>query len=228
MDLLSMFLLGFLGTAHCLGMCGPLILALSSKGPRFGGQLAYHLGRVVTYSMIGATSAAAGAGLMRWTAEAAADSADTLGVVTRVQVLVSLLSALVLLAFGLMRLQIIREPMWLAAASPGRLPLLGRSHRWALARGDGAGMFILGLIFGLLPCGLSYAAFARVLTVGSMVDGAGLVAAFGVGTIPGLLLLGTGGAAWARRHQRWADLLSGLILIAMALSVGLDGLQALL
>ena len=55
-----------------------------------------------------------------------------------------------------------------------------------------------------------------------------LVAAFGLGTIPGLLLLGTGGAAFARKHRRLMDLAAGVLLIGMALSVGIDAAQALM
>lgn len=221
-DVASMLLLGLLGTAHCLGMCGPLVLTLPAGA---AGHLAYHLGRVVTYSALGALAAALGAGLRLL---AAGGGADPLGAVTRLQVIVSLVAALVLLALGLTRLGVIREPPILSVAGTGRVPGL----RWLQRRATGGGrralpLLGLGLLLGLLPCGLSYAAFARALAAPGPLEGALLALAFGLGTVPGLALLGTGAAAVARRHRRLADLLAGVLLVGMAASLGVDAVRAL-
>lgn len=219
----SMLLLGLLGTGHCLGMCGPLVLALPGRGRALLRHLAYHLGRIATYTAIGALLAALGAGLRG----AAAGGADPLGSVARLQVVLSILAATVLLVLGLARLGILREPGFLSLANPGRVP--GFRALQARATGSGAlpAVFALGLLLGLLPCGLSYAAFARVLTAEGPAQGALLVAAFGLGTLPGLLLLGTSGAAIAQRHRKLADLLAGVLLIGMAASIALDAIGAL-
>jgi len=222
-DLMSMLLLGLLGTGHCLGMCGPLVLALPGSSRGFRVHLAYHLGRVTTYVVVGSLVAGLGVGIRHVVGE----GDDPLGAVTRLQVIISIVSAFLLLTLGLARLGIIREPELLSVAAPTKVP--GFRAIQERARGDGGliFVFILGLLLGLLPCGLSYAAFARVLTAGGVLDGAALIAAFGLGTMPGLLVLGTGGAAIARRHRRLADLLAGVLLVGMAISVGVDAAQAL-
>lgn len=224
MTIPSMLLLGLLGTGHCLGMCGPLVLSLPFAERGFWAHLVYHLGRVTTYVAVGAAVAALGAGLRL---AAAGSGGDPLGTVARLQVVISLIAALLLLAFGLARLGVVREPSLLSLASPGRVPGFHRLRERLAERGGLAPTFLLGLLLGLLPCGLSYAAFSRVLAAPDPLTGALMVAAFGLGTIPGLLILGTGGATFARKHRRLADILAGLLLVGMAVSMGVDALGAL-
>lgn len=202
-------------------MCGPLVLALPGRQGRVTAQLLYHLGRVTTYSLLGGVVGATGAGLSR-----ATGAAGGLDWVARLQVSCSLVAAAVLLLFGLARLGITAEPAWLGAANPARIPGFRRVRQ--SAADSGGGIFLLGLMLGLLPCGLSYAAFARALPAGGPLEGALLVAGFGLGTVPGLLLLGTAAAPLARRYARWLDVLSGLLLVALAVSLAADALTAAL
>lgn len=222
-DVVSMVLLGVLGTGHCLGMCGPLVLALPGSSKGLVVHISYHLGRVTTYVLLGGLLAGLGA----WLRDMAGSGDDPLGTVARLQVIISLVSALLLLALGLVRLGIVREPAILSVATPSKVPGFRSIQERAIGGGSPVFVFMLGLLLGLLPCGLSYAAFARVLSASDALDGAMLVAAFGLGTVPGLLILGTGGAALARRHRRLADLLAGVLLIGMAISIGVDAVQAL-
>jgi len=74
----------------------------------------------------------------------------------------------------------------------------------------------LGLLLGFLPCGLSYGAFAQALGTGSASAGALLALAFAAGTVPGLLLLGTGLSAIFRRYRRPSDIIAGLLMLLMA------------
>ena len=224
-DPVSMFLLGLVGTGHCIGMCGPLVLAIPAREGRLVPHLLYHLGRLSTYAGIGALVGGAGAALSRVAASA---GGDPLRLVARVQVGFSLLAGAFLLAFGLMRLGILREPAWMAAAVPTRIPGFGRVRRDVMARGGGLPVFVFGLMMGLLPCGLSYAAFALALTSGGGASGAVLLLCFGFGTVPGLLVVGTGASGLLRRYRGYSDLLSGVLLIGMSVSIGVDALQALL
>lgn len=222
-EVVSMVLLGVLGTGHCLGMCGPLVLALPGSARGLAVHVSYHLGRVTTYVIVGGLLAGLGA----WLRDFAGSGDDPLGTVTRLQVIISLVSSLLLLALGLVRLGIVREPAMLSVATPSKVPGFRSIQKRAMGGGSPIFVFALGLLLGLLPCGLSYAAFARVISAQDALDGAMLVAAFGLGTVPGLLILGTGGAALARRHRRLADLLAGVLLIGMAISIGVDAVQAL-
>lgn len=223
-DLYSMFLLGVFGTGHCIGMCGPLVFAFPGRSGKLSSHLFYHGGRLLTYTLVGAAMGAAGAGL-EWIARAA--GGDPLLWMARIQILLSMVAAGFLLLFGLARIGLLPEPQWLSQADPSRVPVLGRLAGAGSAADSRMGLFALGLALGLLPCGLSFGAFARALAAGGAGAGAVMVLAFGAGTLPGLLLVGAGASSIARRYRKHSDVLSGILMILMALSIGADAVQAL-
>jgi len=94
--------------------------------------------------------------------------------------------------------------------------------------GSRASVFLFGLMMGFLPCGLSYAAFARALASGGFLEGGLLLLCFGLGTVPGLFLVGTGASGFVRRYRQYSDLLSGMLMIGIAVSLAADALQAML
>jgi len=217
-------MLGLLGTGHCIGMCGPLIVALPGQTGRFSAHLAYHAGRLITYTLIGALMGALGGGLIRL---ASVLGSDPMVWMARTQLGIGLLAGLFLLFFGLSRLGFIAEPDWLAVASPSSMPgWRGLMSRVADRRSNGD-LFLMGLILGGLPCGLSYAAFAKALSAGGMMAGAAMALVFGLGTLPGLLAVGAGAAALLRRYRRQADLLAGLIMLGMAAMLLVNVLEAM-
>lgn len=211
-DLSSMFLLGLLGTGHCLGMCGPLVFALPGQVGRFRAHLAYHAGRLGTYTLVGLAMGGLG-GLMRFLAGRAA--ADPLTGVAAVQIAFGLLAGVLLAVLGLARLGLIGEPVWMTGGGLARLPGIGALLRRA-GQGTAPAMLVSGAVMGFLPCGLSFGAFSRVLAIDDPLQGAALTFAFGVGTLPGLLLLGSGLAPLIRRFRRHSDILAGILMIGMA------------
>jgi sulfite exporter TauE/SafE len=217
-DLISLFLLGLLGTGHCIGMCGPLIVAFPGRTGRFSSHLYYHFGRLITYSGIGIIMGSAGSGLAML---AAITGGDHLQFVTRVQVALSLLAALFLIYFGLCQLGFFKQPQWMQLASPEKIPGYKKIIRLAFVKQQTLEMFLTGLLMGLLPCGLSYAAFARAIAAGTPFQGLLMLVTFGLGTLPGLLLIGTGATSLARRYQRHFDIIAGLLMIAMGLSLSI-------
>jgi sulfite exporter TauE/SafE len=222
LDGIGMLLLGLLGTGHCLGMCGPLVFAFPGRTGRMASHLWYHLGRAATYVVIGGVMGGVGGAL------AGLDGGAALGRLAGIQIGLSLAAGLFLLVFGLIRLGLLREPHWLAALSPERIPGFGGIMEGALRSDRPAAFAALGLVLGLLPCGLSYAAFSRALAAGGFAGGAFLAAAFAAGTLPGLLLLGTGASAFIRRYRRQSDLLSGAVMFLMAVDLVYDAITALL
>jgi hypothetical protein len=80
-------------------------------------------------------------------------------------------------------------------------------------------------MMGFLPCGLSFAAFSRAIAAGGAISGAILVFAFSLGTIPGLMLLGTAASGIVRRYQKQSDMLAGLLMIYMAADLALKALS---
>ncbi len=217
-DAVGMLILGFLGTGHCLGMCGPLVFAFPGRTGRMLPHLWYHLGRAATYTLLGGVMGGIGDAISGLGGDAA------LARLTGIQVGLSFAAAVFLLVFGLIRLGLLREPQWLVALSPERIPGFGRVIKRALGADNAPAFLALGLMLGLLPCGLSYAAFTRCLAARGAARGALLAAAFAVGTVPGLLLLGTGLSALIRRYRRPSEILSGALMLLMAVDLGYDAL----
>lgn len=205
------FLLGLAGSLHCAGMCGPLAMALPATGGGRGGfwagRLAYNGGRLVTYSLLGLVLGLVGkslalAGVQRWVSIVA-------GVVV--------LSGLWLAAEGRVGLPMARGVLWIKRCLGGLL-----RHRTA------PGAFLLGMVNGLLPCGLVYAAGAGAVAAGSWLEGVAYMGVFGLGTFPMMLALGLSGRAlslpWRLRLQRWVPWSIGMVgalLVLRGLSLGI-------
>ena len=176
-DLWTAFLLGLVGSLHCAGMCGPLALALPAAGnttPGYVlGRVAYNAGRIVTYCLMGIVFGLAGrtflmAGLQRWVSIA-------LGV------------ALLLGLFASRKLALSRPVTSLVNQLKSRMSVL-------LRRRSLTALTVLGLLNGLLPCGLVYVACAGAAATGGMAAGAQYMAAFGVGTVPMMLAISLSGS----------------------------------
>jgi len=223
-DTIALFMLGLLGTGHCIGMCGPLVVALPGQTGRWSAHLAYHAGRLITYGVIGASMGAAGGGLIGL---ASAVGGNPLVWITRGQVGISLLAGLFLLFFGLSRLGFVAEPRWLAVAMPNRMPGWRRLMSRAPALRSNLDLFLMGMFLGGLPCGLSYAAFAKALSGAQMLSGAVTALVFGLGTLPGLLAVGVGAAVFLNRFRQQADILAGLIMIGMAATLIVKALETI-
>ena len=223
-DAAALFMLGLLGTGHCIGMCGPLVVALPGQARRLSAHLVYHAGRLTTYAFIGAVMGAAGSGMRRL---AAVVGGDPMLWMSRVQVGIGLVAGVFLFAFGLSRMGFLSEPRWLAIAVPQRMPGWRGLTTKAVDQRSNTDLFLMGLILGGLPCGLSYAAFARALADARMLPGAAMTLIFGVGTLPGLLTVGVGAAVFFRRYRRLSDILAGLIMLGMAATLIVGALESI-
>ncbi len=223
-DLISIFMMGLLGTAHCLGMCGPIIFAFPGRIGRFRAHLWYHAGRLGTYTLCGAIMGGIGSGLLQIPAQV---TPSPLKWMLGMQMALSTVAAGIMLCLGLMRIGLLREPAWLAWASPQKLPGLDRFLKHLMATPSGPGMMLLGGLLGFIPCGLSYAAFAAALPSGGIWQGGRLLLVFSLGTLPGLLLLGSGLTGLLRKYRIQMDLLTGLVMIAVAIRMLLKSFQAI-
>ncbi|RJQ75434.1 MAG: sulfite exporter TauE/SafE family protein [Desulfobacteraceae bacterium] len=215
-DHLSMFLLGLMGSGHCLGMCGPLVIVLPGSYRGWQAHAMYHAGRLITYTAAGGVLGALGQGLVRLSI---LTPHDTLVWAGRIQMAISLPVALFLLVLGLNRVGLLDEPGWMTRAAPQCIPGYGRVFQRVLNRQGAGWLFPMGLMLGFLPCGLSYGAFARALPAGGAGQGALLAAFFGLGTLPALMLLGTGAGLLWQRFRPQAEIMAGLIMLGMAVSL---------
>jgi uncharacterized protein len=222
-DILSLFFLGLTGTGHCIGMCGPLVVAIPGRTQRFSAHLFYHFGRTITYVSIGTLMGGLGVGIA---GIASKIGSDPLLVFAKIQVVFSLAASVFLFWFGLSRLGFIQEPSWMSAASPDKTPGYQKVFRWAFVHKRISGIFLIGLMMGLLPCGLSFAAFARALAAQGPLQGGILLFAFALGTLPGLLLIGTGASGLFRTYRKHSEILSGILMIGMGFSLATDALFA--
>lgn len=176
---LALFLVGLLGGTHCVGMCGGIVGAMSMGGKAgWGMHFAYNGGRILSYAAAGAIAGALGAA--------------SLGLEGQVPARMALyfIANLMLVALGLYLLGITSALAFTERAGQGlwrRLQPLTR--RFLPVRGV-AQAFPLGLLWGWLPCGLVYSALATALAAGSAGRGAAAMLAFGLGTLPNLLLAG--------------------------------------
>jgi sulfite exporter TauE/SafE len=212
--LVAAFVVGLLGSTHCAGMCGGIVGALTlglpaplRTGPRqlLPYLIAYNTGRIASYSAAGALAGYAGAQLDRL-------------VLSQVQVVGHYVAGVFLVALGLYLAGWWLGLVWLERGGAllwHRLEPLGRRLLPVRHPAQAVG---LGLVWGWLPCGLVYAALAWALTVADPARGAALMFAFGLGTLPMLLLLG-GAAASANRWLRHPALrrIAGAAIIAFGL-----------
>lgn len=203
---LTLFLVGLLGGTHCAGMCGGIVgaLSLSAPGARpLTIHLAYNLGRIASYAVAGALAGAVG---------------QAFGVLLPVQRGLYLLASLMLLAMGVYLLGATRA---LAVVERGGQKLWARiqpaTRRFMPVRGP-AQALPLGMLWGWLPCGLVYSALTTALASGSAASGALLMLAFGLGTLPNLLLAGLLLARFRRFAQATATrIASGLLVLGFGL-----------
>lgn len=198
MDLLwTALVLGLAGSLHCAGMCGPLALALPA--PATGsrayvlGRLAYNGGRVMTYAVLGLFFGWLGrtlfvAGFQQWVSVG-------LGALLLTGLLVSP-----------------RLMHWLPVSR--LVSALKQAMAGALRRRGLSSLLLLGLLNGLLPCGLVYVACAGAAATGGTGSGALYMVVFGLGTVPVMFAISLSGTLLHAAMRRW-------VLKAMPASVGL-------
>ncbi len=214
-SLLSAFAVGLLGGVHCVGMCGGIVSTLSFGLPRESRirlsamvpfQLAYNLGRIFSYIMAGTLMG--GMGLLL---------AQALPLYLAQKALY-IMAGLFMIAlglylggwwFGLTRLEQVGGRIWHHLEPVGKRLMPVRNWRQA---------FVLGLVWGWIPCGLVYSMLLWTVSAGGVWQGAALMLAFGLGTLPNLLLMGlvAGGIVrWSRRA--WVRRSAGAMVILFGL-----------
>ena len=176
---LALFLVGLLGGTHCVGMCGGIVGALSMGAPgRWSMHLAYNVGRILSYGLAGAIAGTVGAA--------------SLGLDSQVPMRLALylVANLMLIALGLYLLGVTQALAFTERAGQLLWQRLQPLTRRFLPARTVAQAFPLGMLWGWLPCGLVYSALATALSSGSAVRGGLCMLAFGLGTLPNLLLAG--------------------------------------
>jgi sulfite exporter TauE/SafE len=216
--LIGAALAGLFGGAHCIAMCGGFVTALSSRGNpaevalRPARMLArralpYNLGRISTYTALGAIVGGAGGATMA--------AGDWLALQRALYVLANVLLFALAMAMmsngkgfaGLQRLGTALFARFLPAVRP------------LMMRDDLPARYLLGAIWGFVPCGLVYGVLPIALFAGGALQGAAVMLAFGIGTMPNLLAAGwVVGRFRSRFDSVTVRRAAALLLLAFALA----------
>ena len=189
----SAFIIGLLGGAHCIGMCGGIMNALSFAIPeqqRSAGQvtsilLLYNVGRIFSYSIAGAIVGLLGGYLQQ--------TGSQVGPALRIVAGLMLIAMGLYLAGwwrGLTYLEKLGGHLWKYLQPIGNrlMPVTGPSQA-----------LFLGFLWGWLPCGLVYSALTWSVTAAHWQQSAFIMLCFGLGTLPAMLLTGV----FARQVKTW-------------------------
>lgn len=204
------FVTGLLGAGHCIGMCGGIISALSlSEAGRRGGwsfHLLYNIGRILTYTLIGALVGWLGSALAYTNHFKMLTGTLLLGSDLFV-ILIGVATAGLLSRFNVSKLEF-TAPIQLMTGLVKRLQQLPPA----------LSALPLGLLFGFIPCGWLYQVVITAAQSANPATGALMLLAFGIGTSPSLLLVG-GTTHWISSKARiWMLRVAGLVVAGMGVT----------
>lgn len=207
----SAFIVGLLGGVHCIGMCGGIVSALTFGLPeahrgsvvsQLPFQLAYNLGRLISYVIAGAIMGGLGvllAGMMP---------------VQLAQQTLLLLAGVFMVLLGLYLAgwwMVLNRVERLGGVLWRRLEPIGRRLMPVQSPGRA---FAIGMLWGWVPCGLVYTMLINAVSSGGALQGAGLMFAFALGTLPNLLAIGLlAGAAARLAHSDTARKVAGITVM---------------
>ncbi|MFH1121672.1 MAG: sulfite exporter TauE/SafE family protein [Bacteroidota bacterium] len=212
MFLWTAFLVGLVGSAHCAGMCGPIALALPLRSDswtrRIAGGLIYNTGRVLTYMILGVIFGLLGKGLH----------------MAGFQLWTSVVVGALMIAFVVIPLLFRNLPSADNLFEGFSARLMGGFRR-LFRNSSYASLFGIGLLNGILPCGLVYVAVAGALNTGDVVPGMLYMALFGAGTIPVMLAVSLAGTMISLKLRVFINKMSPYVIVVLGVLIILRGLS---
>ena len=205
---------GLLGSAHCVGMCGPLAIMMGMAGgtwrQKFLRQGVYSAGRIFTYGVLGGMAGFGGWRLVRAFPQ-----------LSQLPSWFSLLAGLLLVYQGLRAAGVIQRRTRLV--SQGECLAAAAFRKLMTARTSGE-VFLAGMMTGLLPCGLTYAFLTMAASSMHLLPGVLIMVSFGLGTSPVMIMTGVGGS-WLAGETRlrmlrlaaWCVVLAGVLCLVRGL-----------
>ncbi|MCB5185986.1 sulfite exporter TauE/SafE family protein [Methylobacillus gramineus] len=210
LSLVAAFLVGLLGGGHCAGMCGGIVgavsLSMPGSKPRLSLLLGYNLGRIGSYTLAGVVAGALGA------------TSFFLQQVIPIEKILYAVANIMLIVLGLylagiwhgvVYLERLGSRFWKMLQPLGKNWLPVRSLPQAL---------MLGAIWGWLPCGLVYSVLVAAIATADPLHGGLLMLAFGLGTLPTLLVMGLAALRLKQFLQNiWIRRVSGVVVVLFGL-----------
>ena len=209
---ISALVLGLMGSFHCAGMCGPIAVSLPLHGNTvaqkiFGGGL-YNIGRTITYGIMGALFGLLGQGLY------------LIGFQQKVSVIMGGLMIISVMFPALFKNQYSLNKSWL-----GFIGRLKKSIGKLFTIRSFSSLFFIGLLNGLLPCGLVYMALAGAIGTGETIQGSLYMLVFGLGTIPMLLFISLAGNMLSLAIRKRINKLIPILVVLVGIFFILRGLS---
>ena len=174
MEIWTGFVIGLFGSVHCIGMCGPIVLALPSTS---GSHLAvlftrilYNVGRVITYAFLGAVFGLFGSRL------------DLIGLQQYVSIIIGVIILLTVFTPAAYRNYLTGTRTYQSFNS-----LIKSAFTKLMSRNSNSSFLLFGIVNGFLPCGFVYVAIGGALSTDSIISGMLFMALFGLGTLPIML-----------------------------------------
>ena len=213
------FLMGLLGSVHCIGMCGPLVMALpishKNNFQKTAALFLYHAGKITSYALLGVLFGLFGSQF------------PIFGLQKNISIVIGI-SMLLYVAYVF-----VLKPKHL------QLGLFNGLYNYIVkalsklfkSKRTGA-FYIIGILNGLLPCGMIYLALSSAMATQHILSGGLLMAFFGLGTVPALLMVALGGQymgfAFRRQLQKLLPVFifgMGVLLILRGLNLGIPYLS---
>ncbi len=212
MYITAALILGLIGSFHCIGMCGPIAVALpisnKSWALKLAGTLLYNLGRAITYGAMGAVFGVLGEGIQLGGFQSWVSIA--MGVIMIMSVLFPVL---------------FRNTRLMDRYIYGYVDRLKQQLAPMFKNSSLGSLFIIGLLNGLLPCGLVYVALASAIATGGVASGALFMFLFGLGTLPMLAVVTLVGNVITGRFKSFLNQLIPYVIIIIGALFILRGLN---
>ena len=204
--------LGFLGSFHCVGMCGPIALALplnhNSLFSKISGAILYNFGRMFTYALLGGLFGLLGQSF----------------VIAGYQQALSITLGAAILIMVLLPSKVYSK-FKITAFIYGYIGKLKQQLGLLFGKKNYSSLFFIGTLNGLLPCGLVYLGVTGAIATGSSLQGALFMAMFGLGTLPAMLVLALLGNAISVNFRNKINKAIPVFVVAMALLLILRGMN---
>jgi uncharacterized protein len=223
-EFIAIFLVGLLGGfGHCIGMCGGFVMTYTlkiqetdrtapSKWQTIYPHLLYNSGRVLTYVILGEIFGFLGSSL------------GVIFALRDIQGVLQLFAGLVMVIMGF------DLAGWIPASGPDTFPGISgfkRLVRSMFNRVNRKNIFILGMILGLIPCGLVYAAGAKAAATQSILGGMLTMLVFGLGTFPAMVITGLTVNLFSNKLRKRLYRIAALMVILLGVLAILRGIDAM-